>query len=126
LVARLTGCAEGIDDSTWTGASDLVGIAAKHSNSRAKLGAAKRDHMLADVNGNLLSLMMVGVHQDPLDEVIAVLVASNVDEWDAWTIGMRSGDDSEITFQEFRSTDLQALLDHLGGELVNAVAVRVG
>jgi hypothetical protein len=82
--------------------------------------------MLADVNGNLLSLMMVGVHQDPLDEVIAVLVASNVDEWDAWTIGMRSGDDSEITFQEFRSTDLQALLDHLGGELVNAVAVRVG
>ncbi len=79
--------------------------------------------MLADVNGDLLTLMVMGVHEDPLDEVVAILITSNVDEWDAWTIWTSSGDDSKVAIQEFKPTNLETLLDDLGSELINAVAV---
>ena|ERR1700753_2030754 len=113
LVAWLTRCTKGIDNGTRTGTRDLVGIAAKHGNARSELGATEGDHVLADVDGNLLSLMVMSVHQDPLDEVVAILVASNVDEWNAWTIWVSSGDNSEVAVQEFRPSDLEALLNNL-------------
>jgi len=69
---------------------------------------------------------MVGIHQNPLDQIIAVLVASNIDERNAWTIWMSCGDDSEISIKEFDPTNLETLLDDFGSKLVNAVAVRVG
>ncbi len=126
LVAWLTRSAKGVDNSTWTRTSDLTGVAAEHRNSGAKLGTTKRDHVLADMDRNLLSLMVVGVHQDPLDEVVAVLIASNVNKWNAWTIRMSSGDDSEVAIQKLRTTNLEALLNNLGSKLINAVAVGVG
>ena len=82
--------------------------------------------MLADVNSNLLTLMMMRVHKDPLDEIVAVLVASNVDKWDAWAVWASGGDDSKIAIQKFKTTNLETLLNDLGGELIDAIAIRVG
>ena len=82
--------------------------------------------MLADVNGDLLSLMMVGVHEDPLDQVVTILIASNVDERNAGTVWTSGGNDTKVAIQKVKTTDLEAFLDDLGGKLIDAVAVRVG
>ena len=81
--------------------------------------------MLADVDGDLLTLMVMSIHKDPLDEVVAILITCNVDEGDSWTIGVCSGDDSKISVQELGTTDLETLFDNLGSKLVDAIAVRV-
>ena len=69
--------------------------------------------MLADVDGDLLSLLLMSVHQDPLDEVVAVLIASDVDERDSWSIWVRSGDDVEVTVKELNASDLETFLNDL-------------
>jgi len=81
--------------------------------------------MLADVACNLLTLMMMSVHQNPLDQIVAVLITRDVDEWDARTIWMCSGDDSKIAFKKLDASNLQAFLDNLGGELIYAVTVGI-
>jgi hypothetical protein len=82
--------------------------------------------VLANVNGDLLTLMMMRVHQNPLDEVIAILVASNVNEWNARSIWTSGSNDSKIVIQEFKTTNLETLLDDFRSELVDAIAIRVG
>lgn len=69
--------------------------------------------MFANVNGNLLTLVVVSIHQDPLDEIVAVLIASDVDEWNARTVWTRSGDDAEVAIQKFQTANLEALLNNL-------------
>ena len=69
--------------------------------------------MLADVDGDLLSLLLMSVHQDPLDEVVAVLITSDVDERDSWSIWVRSGDDVEISVKELNASDLETFLNDL-------------
>lgn len=69
--------------------------------------------MLADVDGDLLSLLLMSVHQDPLDEVVAVLIASDVDERDSWSIWVRSGDDVEVSVKELNASDLETFLNDL-------------
>jgi hypothetical protein len=113
LVATLAGSPKGIDDCTRTRTSDRVGVAAEHSNSRSELGSTKRYHVLADVDGDLLTLVVVRVHEDPLDEVVAILISSDVNQWDAWTIGQSSGDNSKVAVQELRPTNLETLLNDL-------------
>ena len=81
--------------------------------------------MLSNVNGNLFSLLLVSIHENPLDEIVAILITSNVNERDAWSIWMGSGDDIEITIKKLNATNLEALLDDLGGILVDAVAISV-
>ena len=56
-----------IDDDTGSRTSHRRRVAAKHRHTRPEFGATQRDHVLADMNGDLLSLMMVGVYQYPLD-----------------------------------------------------------
>ena len=83
--------------------------------------------MLANVDSNLLTLMMMmRVHEDPLNQVVAVLVAGNVNKWDAWTVRTSRSDDSKIAIQEIKTANLEALLNDFRSELINAVAVRVG
>lgn len=42
--------------------------------------------MLANMDCDLFSLLLVSVHQDPLNKVVAVLITSNVDEWNSRSI----------------------------------------
>lgn len=81
--------------------------------------------MLADVDSDLLALVSMGIHQDPLDQVVAVLIPSNVDERNAGTIWTSSGDDTQILIQELVTANLEAFLNNLGRELINAVVIRV-
>lgn len=81
----------------WTRSSGHCWIVAEHCNARPKFGPSQRDHMFAkttmisivrhryfekktnlpNVLSNNLSVRMVGVEQDELDEVITVLIPSN-------------------------------------------------
>jgi len=77
------------------------------------------------MNCNLLSLVMMSVHQNPLDQVVPILVASNIDERNTWAVGVCCGDDSEVALKELDTSDLQALLDNFGCKLIDAVIVRI-
>lgn len=59
--------------------------------------------------------------QNPLDEVIAVLIAGNINQGDTRSVNSTFADTIEITGKELGSSNLQALLNYLGGVLVEAV-----
>lgn len=96
-------------------------VGAEHTNTRTKLGATERHHVLADVAGNNLSVLWVGVCQDVLNQIVPVLVASNVDEWNAWAIWATFADTVQVAAEELHSTDLETLLNYLGSELIHAI-----
>src|SRR5271170_323464 len=110
--AWLTRSTEWIDDDSWTWTSDRGWIAAEHGDARAKFRATEGDHMLTNVDSNLLSLVMMSIHQDPLNEVVAILVARYVDQRDAGTIRVSGCDDSQIALEKLDTTNLQAFLDN--------------
>jgi hypothetical protein len=56
-----------------------------------------------------------------LDQVIAILIASNVDEGDPGAIMPALADTVKISSEKFGSTNLEALLDDLGSKLIHAV-----
>jgi len=61
--------------------------------------------MLANVDGHLLALLLMSVHQYPLDEIVAILITSDVDEWDSRSVWMRSSDDGKISIEELDATN---------------------
>lgn len=66
------------DETTrWTRASRYGRIAAEHGHARAILGAAKGNHVLADVGSNQFAVVRTAVGENVLDEVIAELVTSD-------------------------------------------------
>ena len=69
--------------NTRTRASLDCRVSAKHANSRAKLGSTERDHVLADVGSNNLTMSRVGMGENVLDEVVTILITGNVDQWDS-------------------------------------------
>lgn len=69
--------------------------------------------MLSDMDGNLLSLLLMGVHENPLDEVVTVLIASDVDEWNSRSFWVGCCDDIQITVEELNSANLETFLDNL-------------
>jgi hypothetical protein len=88
-------------------------VGAEHADTRAELGAAERDHVLPDVSGHDLAMLGAGVGEDVLDEIVAVLVAGDVDEGDARAIHTPLADPVKVAAKKLRATNLQALLDHL-------------
>lgn len=81
--------------------------------------------MLSDVCSYHLTMLSRGVSQDPLNQVVAILVAGNVDQRDPRAIHAALTDSVKVAGQELGSSNLQALLNHLGGILVHAVFSRV-
>lgn len=97
---------------------------------------------LPNMAGNLLTLVVMSVHEDPLDQIVPVLVTRDyhvlatpkrglsgiltVDEWNAWTVWMSCRDDCKISLHEFSPTNLETFLHNLGSKLVDAVAVSIG
>jgi hypothetical protein len=125
-VARLTRSSIGVDNGGRSRACNRVRVATEHGHTRTKFGTSKGNHVLADVNSNLLALVGMSVHQDPLDQIVAILIASDVDERDAGTIRASSRDDSEVAIHEVETANLETFLNHLRGELVDAVIIGVG
>ena len=81
--------------------------------------------MLADVDCNPLSLMMVGIHQNPLYQIVAVLVAGNINQRNARSIRVGGSDDAKVALEELNAANLQALLYNLGGKLIDTVTVGI-
>lgn len=115
----------GTTGDSRTGASSDGGVGAEHADTRSKLGAAQRDHVLPDVTRDHLTVLRVGVRENVLDQVVAVLITGNVDQGDARTIVATLTNSVEVATKEINTTNLQALLDNLGGKLVHAVLGRV-
>ena len=128
-------------ESDWgSGSSGHCWVATEHGDAGSVLGATQGHHVLADVGGDNLAALRVGVREDVLDEVIAKLVTRDcsvvsvhlrqiashlnkltVDQRHARTVRARLADTVQIAIKKLVATNLQALFDHLGGELVHAV-----
>lgn len=65
--------------------------------------------------------MRTGIGENVLDKIVAILIAGDVDERDAWTIRAPFADAVKVAVEEVGTTDLQALFDDLGRELIHAV-----
>lgn len=96
-------------------------VGAEHTNSRAELGSTKRYHVLADMLSNNLTVLRVGVSENVLDEIVAVLITRNVNQWNTRAIKTTLADAIEITVEEVDTTNLEALLNDLGSELIHAI-----
>lgn len=107
------------DARTWACSDCMVG--AQHAYTGAKLGAAKRDHVLSYVSGNYLPVLRRGVVENPLNQIVAVLVAGNVNEGDPGAVSTTLTNSIEVTSKEISTTNLKTLLHNLRGKLVSAV-----
>lgn len=117
-------CAKGgANARSRTGCDGRVG--AKHTNTRSEFGSTERDHVLADVASDNLSMLRVGVSKNVLDEIVAVLVAGNINEWNTGTIVAAFTDTVKIATKKFHSANLEALFNNLGGELVHTILRRI-
>lgn len=110
--------------SGWAGTSGRRGVATEHGDAGAVLGAAERDHVLADVRGDQLAMVAAAVGEDVLNEVVSELIASDVNQWHARALRTTFADALEIAVEELIAANLKALLDDLGSILVHAVFGR--
>ena len=100
-------------------------VRAEHSDTRSKLGTSEGDHMLANMRGHDLSVLWARMRQDILYKVVAVLVAGNVDERNAWSVDSALAHTIKVAIEKLWPADLEALLNHLGRELVRAIFGRI-
>jgi hypothetical protein len=77
--------------------------------------------VLANVLGDNLTMLRVGVSENVLDQVVTVLIAGNINQRNAWTVETTFADTIKISAKEVNATNLEAFLNNLGGELVHAV-----
>lgn len=61
----------------WSRTSGESRVTTKHGDTRSVLGAAERDHVLANVAANDLAVLRATVRQDILNKVVSELVAGN-------------------------------------------------
>lgn len=77
--------------------------------------------MLANVGSNNLTMLGICIGEDVLDEVVAVLVAGNVNERNPGPIHASLADSIKIAPEELGATNLETLLDDLGSKLIHGV-----
>lgn len=77
--------------------------------------------MLANVGGDDLATLSIGMAEDVLDQVVSELVASDVNERHARAVSASLADAIKVTVEKLGTTNLEALLDNLAGKLVHAV-----
>jgi len=68
-----------------------------------------------------LTKLTLHIVEDVLDEIVTVLVRRNVNQWETGPIFTPLANASQIALNEFDSTNLETLLNHLGGKLIAAV-----
>lgn len=77
--------------------------------------------MFADVSSDHVSVLGIGVGQDVLNEIIAILVAGNVDQWNTRTVKTTFADSVKVAAEKVGASDLEAFLNDLGSELIHGV-----
>ena len=96
-------------------------VGAEHADTGAELGAAERDHVLPNVRCDNVAVLRSRVGENVLNEIIAVLVTGDVDERNARSVDSALADTVKVATKKLRATNLQALLNNLGGKLVHAI-----
>lgn len=66
-------------------------------------------------------MLGIRVGQDVLDQVVAVLVARNINERNSRTVNAALTDSVEVAAQELGTADLETFLHNLRGKLIHAV-----
>jgi hypothetical protein len=67
------------------------------------------------------TVLWVGMSEDILDEIVAILIASNVYKRDARTVMTTLTDTIKVSSKEVGAPDFQTFLDNLGCELVHTI-----
>jgi hypothetical protein len=77
--------------------------------------------VLSDVRRNDFTTLRISVGEDILHEVIAKLIASNVNERHARAVDAGFRDAIQVTIKEIDTSGSQTLFNHLGSVLVGAI-----
>lgn len=77
--------------------------------------------MLANVSGDNLTVLRVGMSEDVLNEVVAILITCNIDKGNTGSIHASLTDAIQVSAQEFGPANFQAFLNNLGSELIHRV-----
>lgn len=96
-------------------------IGTEHTDARSELGPTEGDHVLADMSSNDLTMLGRSIVQNPLDQVVAILIAGNVNQRDSSSVTAAFADTVEIAAEEVTTSNLETLLNNLRGELVGTV-----
>ena len=107
--------------NSWTRASGNGWVRAEHANAGTELGTTEGHHMLTNVASNNLLVLWIGVGEDILNQIVSILVAGDIDEWDTRTVVATLAHALKVATEELNAADLEAFLDHLGSELIHAV-----
>ena len=75
-------------------------VGTKHADAGSKLGASEGHHVLPNVCGHSLSVLWIGVVEYPLDQIIAILIAGNINERDTGTVSSTLADTVQIPAKE--------------------------
>lgn len=71
-------------------------VGAEHPHARAEFRATKRDHMFADMGGDHLAVLWSCIVKDPLDKVVAVLIAGDVNQRNSGPVAATLADTIQV------------------------------
>lgn len=75
-------------------------VGTKHANSRPKLGAPKRNHMLSNMGGHHLAVLRCSIVKNPLHKIVAILITRNINQRDPGPVQTTFADSVQITTQK--------------------------
>lgn len=104
----------------WSGCAGWV--CAEHAHSGAKLGSTQRDHVLSNMGDDgFYVLRILGIVNDPLNQVVAVLIRRDVNDGQAGPVIVSLGNLVQISLTKLAASNLEALFHNLRGKLVEAI-----
>lgn len=77
--------------------------------------------MLSDVRRHHFSVLWRCIVQNPLDQVIAVLVAGNINQGNSSSVTTPFTNTVQVAAEEVRASNFEALFHNLGRELVRRI-----
>lgn len=77
--------------------------------------------MLSDMSGHYLAMLGSCIVENPLNQVVAILVAGNINKWNSSAVTAALADAIKITTKKFSTPNLEAFLNNFGSELISAV-----
>lgn len=77
--------------------------------------------MLPDMGSHHLAMRRSRIVKNPLDQIVAILVAGNINQRDSSAVPAALTDTIEVTTKKLSASNLEAFLNDFGSELVGAV-----
>lgn len=106
---------------TWSRSSGDSVVSTEHAHSRTKLGSSERDHVLSNMGRHHLAMLRSGVVKNPLNKVVAVLIARNVNQGDSSAVTTTFADAIEVAPEKLGSSNLETFLNDFGCKLIGTV-----